>query len=412
MKKLLLTTLAVLLTTAGMYAGRQVYTTTIDNVTRKYVVYTPGMYQREHVVILLHGMGETYDDYDSYTMQSFATKNKCVLILPQALPEQDATLLELLDIIKAFKPEMGDLKQALAKSAWGANVYITIDDLCTALDISKMYLDLFVKQYPQFQHFLDEGKIEINKDVNDNKFIDEIRENYSNGGYYDTNIIGCSLGGAMAYNYAFENPSKVRKLVDASGFVSKGVQVPSNYNIPTFIIHSDTDEMVPYEGGPFNRPIEDFIGELVQTNTHGTPSIRIINQSEPREEQIYVRDWKENPEVLVYEPRKASHSLVGDLANLGVDLYETISDFLFNDPSAADEATADSKRLAIYPNPVEDIANVNIDGKYEIFNLAGVKVASGDTENGTIDMTSLIAGRYILMLTSGNDVYRSIIIKK
>lgn len=412
MKKLLLTTLAVLLTTAGMYAGRQVYTTTIDNVTRKYVVYTPGMYQREHVVILLHGMGETYDDYDSYTMQSFATENKCVLILPQALPEQDETLLELLDIIKAFKPEMGDLKQALAKSAWGANVYITIDDLCTSLGTSKMYLELFVKQYPQFQHFLDEDRIQINKDVNDNKFIDEIRENYSNGGYYDTNIIGCSLGGAMAYKYAFEDPSRIRKLVDASGFVSKGVQVPSNYNIPTFIIHSDTDEMVPYEGGPFNRPIEDFIGELVQTNTHGTPSIRIINQSEPRDEQIYVRDWKENPEVLVYEPRKASHSLVGDLANLGVDLYETISDFLFNDPSAADEATADSKRLAIYPNPVEDIANVNIDGKYEIFNLAGVKVASGDTENGTIDMTSLIAGRYILMLTSGNDVYRSIIIKK
>ena len=412
MRKLLLTTLAVLLTTAGLYAARQVYTTTIDDVTRKYVVYTPGMYQREHVVILLHGMGETYDDYDSYTMQSFATENKCVLILPQALPEQDATLLELLDIIKAFKPEMGDLKQALAKSAWGANVYITIDDLCTALDISKMYLDLFVKQYPQFQHFLDEGRIQINKDVNDNKFIDKIREDYSNGGYYDTNIIGCSLGGAMAYRYAFENPSKVRKLVDASGFVSKGVTVPSNYNIPTFIIHSDTDETVPYDGGFFNRPIGEFISELVQTNPHGAPAVKIINQSEPRDEQIYVRDWKENPEVLVYEPRKASHSLVGDLANLGVDLYETISDFLFNDPSAADEATADSKRLAIYPNPVEDIANVNIDGKYEIFNLAGVKVASGDTENGTIDMTSLIAGRYILMLTSGNDVYRSIIIKK
>ncbi len=412
MRKLLLTTLAVLLTTAGLYAARQVYTTTIDDVTRKYVVYTPGMYQREHVVILLHGMGETYDDYDSYKMQSFATENKCVLILPQALPEQDETLLELLDIIKAFKPEMGDLKQALAKSAWGANVYITIDDLCTALDISKMYLELFVKQYPQFKHFLDEGRIQINKDVNDNKFIDEIREDYSNGGYYDTNIIGCSLGGAMAYNYAFENPSKVRKLVDASGFVSKGVTVPSNYNIPTFIIHSDTDETVPYDGGFFNRPIGEFISELVQTNPHGAPSIRIINQFEPRDEQIYVRDWKENPEVLVYEPRKASHSLVGDLANLGVDLYETIGDFLFNDPSAADEATADSKRLAIYPNPVEDIANVNIDGKYEIFNLAGVKVASGDTENGTIDMTSLIAGRYILMLTGSNDVYRSIIIKK
>ncbi|MDY6373746.1 MAG: T9SS type A sorting domain-containing protein [Bacteroidales bacterium] len=415
MRKLLLTTLAVLLTTAGLYAGRQVYSTTIDNVTRKYVVYTPGMYQREHVVILLHGMGETYDDYDSYTMQSFATENKCVLILPQALPEQDETLLDLLDLIGGFKPEMGDLKTALTKSAWGANVYVTIDDLCTAIGTTKAVLESLVNNMPayyKYKHFVDAGKIEINAGVNDCKFIEEIRKDFSNQGAYDTNIIGCSLGGAMAYKYAFEDPSRIRKLVDASGFVSKGVQVPSNYNIPTFIIHSDTDETVPYDGGFFNRPIDEFISELVQTNPHGAPSIRIINQLEPRDEQIYVRDWKENPEVLVYEPRKASHSLVGDLANLGVDLYETISDFLFNDPSAADEATADSKRLAIYPNPVEDIANVNIDGKYEIFNLAGVKIASGDTENGIIDMTSLIAGRYILMLTSGNDVYRSIIIKK
>ena len=413
MRKLLLTTLAILLTTAGMYAGRQVYTTTIDNVTRKYVVYTPQMYQREHVVILLHGMGETYDDYDSYTMQSFATSNRCVLILPQALPEQDATLLELLGVASGFQAELGELKEALAKSAWGANVYVTIDDLCTYLEISKSDLESFVNWlYPQFKPYLQAGKIQINKDVNDNKFIDEIRENYSNGGYYDTNIIGCSLGGAMAYNYAFENPSKVRKLVDASGFVSKGVQVPSNYNIPTFIIHSKTDEIVPYEGGLFNRPIEDFIDELVHTNTHGTPVIRVINPYEQYDNQVDVRDWTDDPEVLVYKPHKASHSLVEDLANIGIDLYGTISDFLFDDPSAADEATADASALNIYPNPVENIANVSIDGKYEIFNLAGVMVASGDTENGTIDLSSLIAGRYILMLTGSNDVYRSIIIKK
>ena len=81
-------------------------------------------------------------------------------------------------------------------------------------------------------------------------------------------------------------------------------------------------------------------------------------------------------------------------------------------PAGRNVGTVEEVHGGVSRNVVEDIANVSIDGKYEIFNLAGVKVASGDTENGTIDMTSLIAGRYILMLTSGNDVYRSIIIKK
>lgn len=411
MKKLLLTAFMALLTTAGLYAARQAYTTTIDGVTRKYVVYTPGMYQREHVVILLHGIGETYDDYDSYTMQSFATNNRCVLILPQALPEQDATLLALLDIIKTFQPEMGDLKQALEKSAWGANVYITIDDLCTALGISKTYLELFVKQYPQFQHFLDEGKIQINKDVNDNKFIDEIREDYSNGGYYDTNIIGCSLGGAMAYNYAFEDPSKVKGLVDASGFVSKGVTVPSNYNIPTFVIHSKTDEIIPYDGGLFSRPTEDFVKEMAGKNTHSSPEVSIINEDQSEDKQIEVTDWKEAPEVLFYSVNKASHTLIYDMANLGVDVYDVIGEFLFHNPSAADEATADSKSLTVYPNPVEDIATVNKTGNYSIINMAGVTVSKGYTE-GVIDMTSVNTGRYILTIETENTVNRAIIIKK
>ncbi|MBO6035290.1 MAG: T9SS type A sorting domain-containing protein [Paludibacteraceae bacterium] len=412
MRKLLLTTLAVLLTTAGMYAGRMAYTTNIDGKVRSYAIYTPTQL-REHVVILLHGMGETYDDYDRSTMQAFADAHRCALILPQALPEQDETLLELLGVASGFQAELGELKEALAKSAWGANVYVTIDDLCTYLEISKSDLELYVNfLYPQFKPYLQAGKIQINKDVNDSKFIEYLRVNNNRDGACDTNIIGCSLGGAMAYKYAFEDPSKVRKLVDASGFVSKGVEIPSNYNIPTFIIHSKTDEIVPYEGGLFNRPIEDFIGELVQTNTHGTPVIRVINPYGSYDDQVDVRDWTDDPEVLVYKPHKASHSLVNDLANIGIDLYGTIGDFLFDEPSAADEATADASALNIYPNPVENIANVSIDGKYEIFNLAGVMVASGDTENGTIDLSSLIAGRYILMLTGSNDVYRSIIIKK
>ena len=57
------------------------------------------------------------------------------------------------------------------------------------------------------------------------------------------------------------------------------------------------------------------------------------------------------------------------------------------------------------------MANVNMEGNYSIINMAGVTVSTGYTE-GVIDMSSISAGRYILVLTSSNEVYRRIIIKK
>lgn len=406
MKRLSLITLAALLTVAGLYA-RTIENVTIDGRDRTYAIYEPTTYNNE-VVFLLHGLGETYDDYDATAMQNFANKNKCTVVMPQALSEQDATLLELLDMIKTFQPEMGDLKQALEKSAWGANVYITIDDLCTALGISKTYLEMFVKQYPQFKHFLDEDRIQINKDVNDRNFINNLIIFNRDNAKTKIHIVGCSLGGALAYDLGFNTPENITKIASLSGFVSKGVTVPSNYNLPTLMINSKTDEVVPFDGGFFNRPIGNFVWDIAGERT---ADITTINPDKPEDEQITLMDWASNPHDRFYLVNKADHTLINDMKRLGLNIYDVIQDFLFDTHVAADEATADSKSLTVYPNPVEDIATVNMTGNYSIINMAGVTVSKGYTE-GVIDMTSVNTGRYIVTIETENTVNRAIIIKK
>ena len=399
MKRLSLITLAALLTVAGLYA-RTIENVTIDGRDRTYAIYEPTTYNNE-VVFLLHGLGETYDDYDATAMQNFANKNKCTVVMPQALSEQDATLLELLDMIKTFQPEMGDLKQALEKSAWGANVYITIDDLCTALGISKTYLEMFVKQYPQFKHFLDEDRIQINKDVNDRNFINNLIIFNRDNAKTKIHIVGCSLGGALAYDLGFNTPENITKIASLSGFVSKGVEVPANYNLPTLVIHSETDEIVPYNGGLYSRPIGELVMDIVLTNGARVPKVSIYNEGQEGK-QITIQDWYQAPQVKFYSVEKASHTLIDDMAAIGVNIFDVIQDFLFDTHVAADESNA--SEFAIYPNPVADELNIQSDTEYDsatITNLAG-QTMFFTISNNKIAVGSLAKGLYIIDLVGEN----------
>lgn len=398
MRKLLLTSIIAITAIASTYA-RVIEEITVDGRDRTYAYYEPTT-SNNRVVFLLHGLGETYDDYDATAIQNFANKNKCTVVMPQALPEKDQILMGLLSMAgDDFKP----LRDALNQSAWGANVYVRVQDLDASI---QSMLQVFAPTY------YEAGKLQINKDVNDRNFINNLitlfRANSSTKFY----IVGCSLGGAMAYDMGFNYSERLTKIASISGFVSKGVKIPASYNLPTLAINSLTDEIVNFTGGLFNAHVGLFFRAVAENQGVRYMTETILNEDQPEDKQIHLYDWASAPHDRFYVVNQAKHNLFDDMAALGYNVFDIVGDFLFDTHTAADEATADSKRLVIYPNPVEDIANVSIDGKYEIFNLAGVKVASGDTENGTIDMTSLIAGRYILMLTSGNDVYRSIIIKK
>ena len=60
--------------------------------------------------------------------------------------------------------------------------------------------------------------------------------------------------------------------------------------------------------------------------------------------------------------------------------------------------------MNIYPNPAEDIINIEGNGitNVMIYNLSGIKVL--ETDQGTIDASELAAGVYFARVQSGNQV--------
>ncbi|MBD3903267.1 T9SS type A sorting domain-containing protein [Chryseobacterium sp. Ch-15] len=91
------------------------------------------------------------------------------------------------------------------------------------------------------------------------------------------------------------------------------------------------------------------------------------------------------------------------------DYAVKISEFL-----AVDDLT--SSDLKFYPNPVNDVLNINTTGiiqKVEIYNMAGQNVlSSNEIDKSQINMTSLKSGVYIVKITIDGNVEDLKVIKK
>lgn len=367
---------------------------------RQFIYYLPKTVKsgdKLPVIIFLHGIGAYNTSFYPTQAQAWADKYHCAVLAPQALPEKDQTLLQMLDVVSP------DFANELKKSAWGANVYIRISDL----DVTTQ--SIIQALYPQYYAA---GKIQINKNVIDEYFIQRCLLILKSTLYSDKNvnvdanktfIVGLSLGGAMAYHYALSDVNSAKKLVSMSGFVSKGVTFTSPYSMPTLVFHSKTDDVVEYNGGLFNRPIEEIVNEIVELGYHPTSVHYTINEDKDYDKQINVTHWEDGPEIKFYSINKASHTLDVDLKNMGVDIFSVIGDFLFGAPSAVDETEADNA-ITLYPNPASDILNIKSDVEFSramVTNIAGQTFQLPVTEN-TVDVTSLANGLYIINLTTEN----------
>lgn len=397
MKRTLLTLLIITATMVASVAASYIgpVNMTCDGLARKFIYYLPETAQsgdKLPVIIFVHGIGAYNTQFYPTEAQKWADANHCAVLAPQALPEQDQTLLALLSMVNS------NFANELKKSAWGANAFIRISDL----DATSQAL---IQQYAPA--YYNAGKIQINKDVNDAKFIREafnkLEDILESERGIDINadkvyIVGLSLGGAMSYNYAFSTYSNVKKLVAMSGFLSKGVSVPSSYNLPTLIFHSKTDDVVTYSGGLINRAIEGIVEEIAATNSHSTPEISVINP-ESANKKVTVSEWKENPKVTFYAFEKANHVLEG---SHGLNIFDITDKFLFDSQVGVTESRA--AEAVIYPNPVADVLNINADAEFThatVTSLAGQTFRFNVTDN-QIDVQGLAKGLYIINLMSAD----------
>jgi hypothetical protein len=76
------------------------------------------------------------------------------------------------------------------------------------------------------------------------------------------------------------------------------------------------------------------------------------------------------------------------------------------------ETSDNSFEIIIYPNPLQNVLNINIKGnlpkgknKVEIFSLSGVSIYSGEIQNNEnqLDFSQFSSGIYFLTLTAGKE---------
>jgi uncharacterized delta-60 repeat protein len=77
----------------------------------------------------------------------------------------------------------------------------------------------------------------------------------------------------------------------------------------------------------------------------------------------------------------------------------------------------DKNDFAIYPNPVKDIININLQGRntsleYVIYDMSGKKITSNKLLENKIDVSSLSKGIYILKIKTGEKIFENKFIKQ
>jgi len=120
-------------------------------------------------------------------------------------------------------------------------------------------------------------------------------------------------------------------------------------------------------------------------------------------------------EVIHYKITGAQHSYFfrkesGDC----MDYVEEIGRFIAaHSAPNVDNAEIVPLRFEIYPNPAGDVIYSNLtDGTATVYDLSGRLVLTAQLRSGSLDVSSLKSGAYIVRLSYGNKIYTAKILKK
>jgi len=397
-----------LIMTGSMDANPVRKTIDVDGFEREYLVYLPAndfQEQAEGILICLHGFGRTMNDFfGEYNISSVADSLNLIIVAPQALEEQDEQVILEAALVSSITENLISLH-----AVWGCGLRVR----ATLLVFGTQLLNVV-----------------LNKDVDDVNFIDRMIDNVLSDYALPTNnvfILGTSMGGFMAYQYALKKGERLSGLISIAGSMGLDIQgMDEGTKIPICDFHSVTDEVVPYTGSQIlylasvamAKPKVDVINYWVKNNAAGKPVTEQVKYY-PSTNGITV-EKKTYPEaeneVIHYQIDGAKHSYffkkeAGDC----MDHVEEIAKFIDAHRTASTPNRpifTEQKRL-FYPNPVHDRIEINVVvGIISIYDLAGRKVLTKSFTDGTVYLSSLKSGLYFIEIRSGETIYTGKLIKR
>jgi poly(3-hydroxybutyrate) depolymerase len=378
---------------------------TVDGHTRSYLLYVPQSVtagvKPAGLIMALHGYNSSmHVFFDSYGVKPVADALNYLVVAPQALPEQNTDLKNKVNDIKYLTGVNIPLD-----AVWGCGLKVKATALGGILSLLND---------------------EINKDVDDVSFLETlIRTTLADFNLKEENIffVGTSMGGYMSHQYAMYQPVKLTAFVDIVGSMGLNIKAKENkIATPVCIFHSTDDAVVPYSGTYYvttalgNVPVElatptdEVVSYWASANSAGAPDTTTVNyypSSNGKTVEKITYPHTKN-EVVFYKIRGAAHDYFfrrsnGDCMDYMEEVEKFIRAHAVDNSGHNETVTASGGELLVYPNPAHGTVYINIRAaEATIYDLAGRKRIAATVTDGSIDVSSLARGVYILKVRALN----------
>lgn len=400
MKKI--TTLCIALLVASITALAATKTTEtfeLAGKTRTYLQYIPSSYNAEtpsKVLLLLHGLNGNMNFFENqgYNLATMADVTNTIILSLQALDEQDAEVTSLITLLGSYQAT-----SFTTTGVWGAGVSVPVSSFPPDAQF------LISMAYPSIAAA---GKVILNQHIDDVAYINEVINKTKNT--YTVNnekvfMLGASMGGAMAYKYAFSTNPQITAMAIISGFKGAEVSTSGDFPVATCHFHSTNDEVVVYNGTTFNTPIQDLV-TLLSGKNHTTTAeeIAIPNATEEDDMTVTAYDYQtaSKPRFLFYKIEGANHMLTGlkDIA-----IFTEAVKFFNNEPILTSITDTYVAQVNVSPNPTSDYIYVSVSGNYTLYTLQGNIILAGSAhENEAIAVGHLPKGLYLLSIENNGTI--------
>lgn len=106
-----------------------------------------------------------------------------------------------------------------------------------------------------------------------------------------------------------------------------------------------------------------------------------------------------NKDVLLFPTEKDDHTIIYNLNP---------------DPLSTNNIVSNANELSLFPNPIQNVLSFNGEvTSISIYSVDGVEVyTSSNITNNTVDLSSLVQGKYLVRLVTGDSVISKMIIKE
>ncbi|MCU0370918.1 MAG: hypothetical protein MUC31_05840, partial [Bacteroidales bacterium] len=229
---------------------------------------------------------------------------------------------------------------------------------------------------------------------------------------------GMSMGGFMSYRLACELSDRIAAIASVTGLQAFYPCDPGR-PVPVLQFHGTADPVVPYSGVPATIanwvdhnvcPADPIITDLPDIDTTDNSTVTIS----------YYGLCENSTEVILYTINNGGHTWPGAFYIIGVtnqdimasyEIWDFFSKYTLQGSTGIETETKELSAIKFYPNPVQDIATVELNGKilqkfdFRIFDMTGKMICErpGLMEpRFLIDCSRIPAGMYLAVLSSGS----------